>query len=150
MASTRSTCRPMWRRRRASPWSAWSPSADRSGRLAGLELHRRKRLRLGQAGEEVAARSIVIDQARVFGRDPGVIRVAGLPFAMKHDAAQANLHQLLEAVEAGLDRGVQECSVKGGAEAGGGEHRVLLGVDAQADVVEPARQTRARSVSYTH
>ena len=66
--------------------------------------------------------------------------MAGLPFAPKYDAAEPDLHQLFEAVEARLDRRVEEGAIERGPEARRGQHRVLLGVDAQADVVELARQ----------
>jgi hypothetical protein len=43
--------------------------------------------------------------------------VPGLPFAAEDHAAQPDLHEFLEAVEAGLERGVEDCAVDGGADA---------------------------------
>src|SRR5664280_578830 len=122
----RSTCPSMWPRRRASPWGAWSRSVDRSGRLARLELDGRKCVRLGQSGEQVAVRSVVVHQSVVFSRNPGVVGMASLPGSLVDDAAKSDLHQLLEAVEARLDGGVQERAVQCGPETCRGQHGVLL------------------------
>src|ERR1035437_5965809 len=110
------------------------PSSDQS---ADVRLHRLDR---GQPGEHAAFGAVVLDQACVLRGDPGVVRVAGLPGPAEDHAAQSDLHQLLEAVETGLESCVKDRAVNSDAESGGRSHGVLLGMDTQADVVQLARQ----------
>ena len=62
-----------------------------------------------------------------------------LPRLQIADLAHVRLQQFLQAAEAGLQRRVHRAAGDGDAEAGRGEQRVLLGVDADADVIAFAR-----------
>ena len=118
--------------------------------LTGWSAVRRAAQR-GVSGEEVLAiHAGVADlgedleagaERRVLLGQPGVVvRLGRVPGVEESHLLDARLEQLLEAAEAGLhgrgDRGAQRLL----AEAGGGEQGVLLGVDADADVVGAAAQ----------
>ena len=128
------------RHRGPSPPRPGAHDRDLLERVADFDLDGWERLALIQSGEDVALRSVVVHESVVFVRDPGVVRVAGLPGPSEDHAAQSDLHQLFEAVEAGLEGCVKDRPVDSDAESRGRGHGVLLGVDTQADVVQLARQ----------
>src|ERR1035437_1145926 len=116
-------------------------------RVADLHLYGVQSFLLIQPGEDVALGPVVVHEPLIFFRHPRVLRMPGFPLAQEDHAAQPDLHQLLEAVETGLESGVENGAVDRGAEARGGGHRVLLGVDAEADVVELACELLVRSLN---
>ena len=56
-------------------------------RMPDFELDGWQLLDLSESGEDVALRSVVIYQAPVFVGDPGVVRMARLPFAAEDHSA---------------------------------------------------------------
>jgi len=91
----------------------------------------------GPVGRTGCVRSVVVT-SRSYSVEPRRSRMAGLPGSLVHDAAKSDLHQLLEAVEARWTVVYKNAPSSAVPKRCRGQHGVLLRVDAQADIVEPA------------